>query len=237
MIEPIEKSTGLSPDGASVTVSAACGIGGGLELDGRLALHNREARWLAVADLHFGYELSRRRDGALWPLWGSDNIVVRLESLLADYRPRTLVLLGDVVDSSAALAEALAWLRSLHREGLELILIEGNHDRGLCRREFTWVSHHRIGDTVFEHGHLAPSTKADLRVRGHLHPSVSLGDGAGTRLRLPGLVDREDVDGHREIVMPAFSPWAAGGRYDQPAGTRSLRQWAVTPGRVFEIRD
>lgn len=235
MIEPIEKSTGLClPTGPT---TASCGIDGDLVFDGRLALHHRADGWLAVADLHFGYELSRRREGALWPLWGTDDIAARLAALLEDYQPRTLVLVGDVVDSSAAPAGALAWLRGLHREGLEVILIEGNHDRGACRREYQWRPGHRIGNTFFEHGHLPPSLAGGLRVRGHLHPSVSLGDGAGTRLRLPCLVLREDENGGREIVLPAFSPWAAGGRYTPPAGTRHLRQWAASPQRVFEIPD
>ncbi len=39
-------------------------------LDGRLALFHEVERWLAVADLHFGYELSQRAAGRLMPLWG-----------------------------------------------------------------------------------------------------------------------------------------------------------------------
>ncbi|MEP6698728.1 MAG: hypothetical protein ABJB09_03270 [Verrucomicrobiota bacterium] len=41
-------------------------------LDGRLALFHQQERWLAVADLHFGYELSQRAAGWLVPLWGWD---------------------------------------------------------------------------------------------------------------------------------------------------------------------
>ncbi len=40
----------------------------GVLLDGRLALFHQEQRWLAVADLHFGYELSQRAAGRLVPL-------------------------------------------------------------------------------------------------------------------------------------------------------------------------
>ena len=32
-------------------------------LDGRLALHHEKERWLAIADVHFGYELSQRAAG------------------------------------------------------------------------------------------------------------------------------------------------------------------------------
>lgn len=233
MIDPSEKSTGLSP----ATV-AACGIDEDLVFDGRLALYHRGDRWLALSDLHFGYEMSRRREGALWPLWGTGTIADRLDSLLDDYRPAVLILVGDVVDSSAAPAEAVSWLRQLHQRPIEIVLIEGNHDRGACRREFPWKRDHRIGGISFDHGHLPiPSVAGELRIRGHLHPSVSFRDGAGTHLRLPSLVLREDENGSREIILPAFSPWAGGGTYTPPPATRRLRQWAASPRRVFEIGD
>ncbi len=60
-------------------------------LDARLALYHRTERWLAVADVHFGYELSQRAVGALFPMWGMDTIEARLTALLDDYRPDRLV--------------------------------------------------------------------------------------------------------------------------------------------------
>jgi uncharacterized protein len=54
-------------------------------LDGRLALFHETERWLAMADLHFGYELSQRAAGRLVPLWGMTSVEERLAELLADY--------------------------------------------------------------------------------------------------------------------------------------------------------
>ena len=45
-------------------------------LDGRLALFHEREKWLAIADLHFGYELSRRAAGWLIPFWGMDSIAL-----------------------------------------------------------------------------------------------------------------------------------------------------------------
>ena len=47
-------------------------------LDGRLALYHGAEKWLAVADVHFGYELSQRAAGALFPFWGMAEIEGRL---------------------------------------------------------------------------------------------------------------------------------------------------------------
>src|SRR3954463_9440033 len=66
-------------------------------LDGRLALFHKTERWLTVADLHFGYELSQRAAGALVPLWGMATIADRLAELVDEYNPRQLIVLGDVV--------------------------------------------------------------------------------------------------------------------------------------------
>src|SRR5438445_1881409 len=85
-------------------------------LDGRLALFHERQRWLAVADLHFGYELSQRAAGNLFPLWGMQTIEARLMELLGDYAPEHLVLLGDLVHNRAGgeeLARLLERLRPL----------------------------------------------------------------------------------------------------------------------------
>jgi uncharacterized protein len=66
-------------------------------LDARLALFHTRQRWLAVADLHFGYELSQRAAGNLFPFWGMRTIEQRLEELLRDYKPKRLIVLGDLV--------------------------------------------------------------------------------------------------------------------------------------------
>jgi metallophosphoesterase superfamily enzyme len=66
-------------------------------LDGRLGLFHQRQHWLAVADLHFGYEISQRVTGNLFPLWGMQTIEARLLALLADYKPVHLVFLGDLV--------------------------------------------------------------------------------------------------------------------------------------------
>ncbi len=221
-------------------MSACLEIAPDLLLDGHLALFHRRQSWLAVADLHFGFESNRRREGALWPMWGMGTVAERLARLVGAHRPETLVLVGDVVDGAAALSEAVAWLATVAELCERVVLVEGNHDRGEVRRRLAWVPSFATGGFVFEHGHLPPSEAASApgatRVRGHLHPSVRMADGAGTSLRLPALVEvgGGGEDAGRELILPAFSPWAGGGRYDAPPGAR-VRRWACSPARVFEV--
>ena len=100
--------------------------------DARLALYHRVERWLAVADVHFGYEVSQRAAGALFPMWGMDGVEDRLRTLVEAYRPAQLIVAGDFVHNRDARTEAAGLVRRL-REMLggngELVLVAGNHDR------------------------------------------------------------------------------------------------------------
>src|SRR5438552_10510784 len=108
--------------------SSQIAVGKDVLLDGRLALFHKRERWLAVADLHFGYELSQRAAGRLMPLWGMRAIEERLWQLLADYEPARLLIIGDLVHDRAS-AKAAAKLIQRLRARCETIVIAGNHDR------------------------------------------------------------------------------------------------------------
>jgi uncharacterized protein len=193
-------------------------------LDGRLALFHEDKRWLAVADLHFGYELSQRAAGNLFPLWGMRTIEARLQELLADYRPLHLILLGDLVHNRAGAAELSALVQRL-RESCEVLLIAGNHDRDLPRADLidSWQS----DGFYFHHGHCAGQNGEDIQIVGHHHPAGVVRDGAGLRLKLPALVQQA-----RCWIMPAFSPWAAGTEWPRDGQSRI---WLCSPQRILRL--
>src|SRR3954447_21582255 len=88
-------------------------------LDGRLALFHQQQRWLAVADLHFGFELSQRAAGNLFPLWGMQTIQSRIDDLLREYAPRRVLFLGDLIHDLAAAVAFSDWIAEL-RERAEV---------------------------------------------------------------------------------------------------------------------
>ena len=195
-------------------------------LDSRLALFHTKQRWMAVADLHFGYEVSQRARGWLIPFWGMDMIAGRLRELVADHRPQTLVLVGDIVHCSLAEHAAARFVDELRQLGPRIVLIRGNHDRQL--RDVELVDEHRIDCYRFHHGHCDLASAAGaVNVIGHFHPCWKFSDAAGTRLRAPALIET-----HRTLILPAFSPWAAGTpvRLEEPH-----RIWVCGKNRVFRI--
>lgn len=175
------------PIQAQTDSAATVAVGHGLELDHR----------------HPSPRRMQQRRGGLFPEYGDEEIHQRLDALLKEHSPRTLVLLGDIVDGGAAPEPGLELLERLAtRPGLELIVIRGNHDRALVRLladkpEWNLRPCWRLEDCVFHHGHasgreaawplLLESGGAGLEISGHVHPAAVLKDGAGTWLKLPAL--------------------------------------------------
>jgi len=202
-------------------------------LDSRLALFHERENWLAVADLHFGYELSQRVAGRLVPLWGMESIETRLCQLLRDYNPTTLILLGDLVHDKTAAAEFFSLVTRL-RGQCEVVLLAGNHDAQI-KRQTSKLKHFNIDlrDSFtsdrfeFHHGDCEREQNGRIQIIGHFHPAATLHDGAGLRLKFPALVQESGC-----WILPAFSPWAPGTEWiERERG----RIWLCTPNRILLV--
>jgi len=200
-------------------------VADGIFLDGRLALFHRQQRWLAVADLHFGFELSQRAAGNLFPLWGMQPIQARLEELVVDCQPAQLILLGDLVHDRTG-AEALAELVRQLELRFEVILICGNHDRHLVKR-MKALPLWRSDGFCFHHGHCQVESRDEIQVIGHHHPAQVVRDGAGLHLKLPAFIQQDHC-----WILPAFSPWAAGTVWPLDEQTRV---WLCSPTRIISM--
>jgi len=194
-------------------------------LDGRLALFHQQQRWLAIADLHFGFELSQRAAGNLFPLWGMQTIQTRLAELLNEYQPATLILLGDLVHDRSAAIPFATFVEQL-KTIAEVVLISGNHDRHLAKQAGA-VPEWQHGTFCFHHGHCELNRADHTQVIGHHHPAQVVRDGAGLRLKLPAFVQQDHC-----WIMPAFSPWAAGTEWPQDEKSRI---WLCSPSRIIEM--
>jgi metallophosphoesterase superfamily enzyme len=199
-------------------------VQGGVWLDSRLAVWLSNERVLVVADLHWGYAASHRARGNLLPWWGDEEIEERLRALLVDYHPAEMIWLGDCVHAAEGAARAETFLR---QSPVPVTALAGNHDR---RWRSAGETSAVRGNYFFHHGNTSPACPPHcIEVIGHHHPAVSWGDGAGSRLKLPALV----VAAQR-LVLPAFSPWAAGTAWSTNQ-ERNETLWAVAPTRIFAL--
>ena len=201
-------------------------------LDSRLAIFHERSRWLAVADLHYGYEGVIQDAGGLFPQWGNQTIEDRLEELIRDYQPKTVLIVGDIMHGRGSLREATQFCQRIRQLDTEIRLIEGNHDRSAVKQKLGFEDAVRIDGFFFHHGHLdlAPNP-GEIEITGHFHPAISIRDGAGLKLKYPALI-QESTASYQRWILPAFSPWASGTAWKKRDSIET-EAWMCTPKRVF----
>jgi metallophosphoesterase superfamily enzyme len=198
-----------------------------LLLPERIALHEPTAT-AVIADVHLGYHEARRRQGDALPLLGVADVWRPVEVAMTRIPFRRLLIAGDLFERGY---DAELWLPSrdhLRALGIDWIaLVPGNHDRN--------VEKHAGLLTLFPDGcdlddwrvvHDADKKHTGRIVQGHWHPSVRIG-----RAKCPCFVVEPD-----RLILPAFSPDAAGVRLtgDQIADT--ARFLAATRSGLVEVR-
>lgn len=192
-------------------------LGRGFVADPSGALWCPASRLVVVSDLHLekGSSLAARR--MLLPPYDTARTLAMLAAVVARYRPRTVISLGDSFHDRAGpcrMAEAdVATLRGL-QAGREWVWVAGNHDPsldgalpGLCCHEVT------EGGIRFAH-EPTPAPQGG-EIAGHLHPCVKV-TGRGCSVRRKAFVSCET-----RIVMPAFGAFTGGLDIRSPA-IRSL---------------
>lgn len=199
----------------------------GVWADARRAVFIEPLQTLVVADLHWGYASSHLAAGNLLPAWGDEEIARQLLSLISEYRPREMIWLGDSLHALPGRAAAENFLRE-HAGAISTVLVAGNHDRkwnAAMAREW------RRDVFFFHHGDATPALPENVvEIVGHFHPAVSWYDGAGGRLKIPALVASA-----RRLILPAFSPWAAGVPWNDKLQENETL-WAIAPSRVFAVK-
>ncbi len=210
-------------------------VGHGAVLDNRRALYHPFENWLAVADLHFGFELSARAKAAPIPGWGMEEVERRLTSLLRDYKPKTLIMVGDLVENRAVALQALALLKRLKstlsdaKAPFDLVLIAGNHDRR-CLEGDLLTDYFLTPSFCFYHGDRPEPDAAGSRtsIIGHFHPAATVRDKSGVPHKLPAFVQDGSL-----WTLPAFSPWASGKEWEY---ARAARVWLCGPSRLLQLK-
>lgn len=180
------------------------------------AVYLREIETLVIADLHLGRATTSAVD---LPLPEDSSIRSRLEGLIDQFDPAELVVAGDVLDSFSRVPEGVeATLKELRSSvvsaGVELTVVEGNHDPMLSELTDT-IAERRLGETTLVcHGHEHPDHSADRYVIGHDHPAIVIeGQRRPCFLYGPGAYEGGDV-----IALPSFNELIAGTNVNQLDG-------------------
>jgi DNA ligase-associated metallophosphoesterase len=193
----------------------------------------RERRWLVVADAHFGKAATFRARGVPVPHGTTADNLQRLTQLIDRLQPTALVFLGDLfharqAHSPVTLAALYEW-RERHTS-LDLVLVEGNHDRAAGTppsplRVHTETDPWLVGELAF--CHYPRFVRSAHAVAGHLHPAIRLHGRADDSIRLPCFWLRTGL-----TVLPAFGSFTGAAIIDREDGDRVM---AVADDRVVEV--
>lgn len=197
------------------------------------ALYWPAGKALLVADIHFGKAAAYRALGQPVPRGTTTSNLQRLDTLLARYRCRQLIFLGDFLHARqshapATLAALHAW-RERHA-GLDILLIRGNHDRGAGDPPPTLgirvvAEPYLLGPFALQH---EPTPHPSHHVlAGHVHPVCVLRGRGRQHLRLPCFSLEE-----HSTLLPAFGAFTGGMQVSAQPGRRL---YAVGDGGVWPI--
>lgn len=169
------------------------------------AVHPLE-RVAVIADVHLGYEWARGAGGDCLPAHSLAETLAKLESLLGRVLVGRLVVAGDLVESPRPCRRTVSDLRVLFGwlsdRDVELVPVLGNHDpQGPKAPPLTY----EVAGWTIAHGHRP--IRADRTISGHHHPV----------LKAEGLTAPCFLFGPSTIVLPAFTPNAAGLPVGSPA--------------------
>ncbi len=192
------------------------------------AVHPRE-RTAVIADVHLGYEWARAAGGDCLPAHSLAETLAKLATLLDRVPIARLVVAGDLVESPKVCRRTASDVRDLYgwldNRGIELVPVLGNHDP---QRSSKIPLSLEVAGWTIAHGHRPIG--ADKTISGHHHPV----------LRADGLTAPCFLVGPSTIVLPAFTPNAAGlpvGSAGTPAGwlQREIRCVAGLGGELLDF--
>ena len=171
--------------------------------DPRGALYFPALGLLCVSDLHLEKGSALARRGLLVPPYDTAATLLRLQAVIDQYRPKTVVSLGDSFHDSDGAARLPAALRAdlaALTVGRDWFWVAGNHDpRPPAGLPGDTVDALAVGALTFRHEPTAAAPAGEIA--GHLHPCARIVQrGRSVRRRCFA------TDGARAI-MPAFGAY------------------------------
>lgn len=164
----------------------------------------RDNETLIIADLHLGKAAHFRKSGISIPGQSAERDYLRLHSLIGQWKPKRVILLGDLFHSEYNNEWTLFCDFVNQYKEIEFILVMGNHDvmerehyRKVCLR---LVDHElKEGNIIYSHKPLKSVSNDQANLCGHLHPGIVLHGKGKQSIKLPCFYLSDN-----QMVLPAF---------------------------------
>lgn len=205
--------------------------GENLVLSKERAIYWEAQEMLVISDLHIGKSAHFRKNGIQVPATVGLSDLHRLNNLMAQFSPKTLLVTGDMFHNNIN-SDANAFLEwRIAYPDLKVVLVKGNHD-DLKNEDYEALSvivHQKeLLLHPFRFIHDKPGiTDEYYNISGHIHPGVILYGKARQRLKFPCFYFGKDC-----AVLPAFSVFTGLKLINPEEGDRF---YAITPQKVIKL--
>ena len=174
-----------------------------LELLPQKAIFWHDTQTLIVSDLHLGKASHFRKHGMAIPMESGTDDLEQLDILLSKYKPKRLLILGDLFHSEYN--QEWEYFGTLRRkyENIKFVLVRGNHDI-LIEHEYEkfdiQVETEPISENGFVFAHNFVMLKEnEFSISGHIHPGFVLHGKGRQSITLPCFYKKQNT-----LIMPAF---------------------------------
>ena len=193
----------------------------GIEIVGSLPMvYVRSVKTLIFADSHLGFEEEMSEKGIYLPRVQLSKLLKMLEEALDTVSPSTIVIAGDVKHIFGRLGrierqELISLFEFLKRKSLRTILVRGNHDnfvKPIAKKYGIEIAdyYNLKSDVAVVHGHkIFDEVRSRVLIMGHEHPSISLRDLLGVRIKVPCFLVTSK-NSQKLIVIPASGIYQSG---------------------------
>lgn len=164
---------------------------------------------MVVADLHLGCEAALEYSGISIPRVQTRKVGAYLREVIAAQSPDELVVAGDLKHNfsrnlTQEWSDVAEFVKSFS-EIVRLRVVRGNHDNYLgvilADHGINMTTELDVGRFTIVHGHHDHEKRENL-IMGHLHPSITLRDDTGMRVKSQCYLHDPDRD---VIILPALS--------------------------------
>ncbi len=201
--------------------------------DFRKAIYRSDNKCLIISDLHIGKAGHFRKNGIAVPTGIHGDDLHRLESLIFDYNPESLLILGDLSHSKSNREwdHFCEWLEKY--DNLSVELVPGNHDilsKNTYQEAGIEIQEEFISDDNFAFVHNSEQIQRinQLLFSGHVHPGIRLSGKGRQSVNLPCFYISD-----KQVILPAFSGFTGRFKISPKKGDEVL---VITPKGFCSIK-
>ena len=211
---------------------------GDVILDGRKSAFLPESRTLLVGDLHFEKASFLQMNGHVpLPSYDTDDTLARLETLITDYEPKHVAVLGDSFhdeDAGARLSKPhFERINALARRTPKFTWILGNHDPSIPKGLHGDQQDHLSVDGFLLTHLPTEGSPGEVNICGHLHPKLRF------KIRRRSFSKPCFASADNRLILPSFGTFTGGLYADHPAIASELSGrpsfHVADDGEIFKI--